>query len=539
MTRPRRQSMAKGNVAIAESKGKNHVIKEAEKALKSAKIRTKIAINRKKTKTKFTMAEKETPMEQDDDEEEEEEEETVEEEVKMPLRSRRNIVNNKVQFVDAARSSAPEKAAKKIVVNRKRSLPEPSTSVTGDAKRLKAVIERLPRHQRGIGFVLTFGQGDVGQLGLGNNAMEKKRPCLVNLPTKMADVCAGGMHTVCLSEDGKVFTFGCNDEGALGRDTSEEDSEFEPGEVEIDGRVIQISAGDSHSAALTDAGDVYAWGTFRDSSGAMGLLKSQCIEQIPHLVMPGVSVAKIASGSDHLVLLTTQGHLYTCGCAEQGQLGRVAECFTSRGGRKGLGLLLTPGLAVVRRQKGKQVLFDDVWTGAYATFVRIRGTTDVYVCGLNNYFQLGSEDIKNHYVLERSETFSSKSWVQIAGGQHHTLALDVNGDVYTMGRKEYGRLGLGENTQDLAVPTVVPELVSKNCIDIACGVATSYAVDSLGRAYSWGMGTNCALGTGEEEDVFEPVRVMGKNLEGKRNIAVSAGGQHAVLLAAPDNQPAE
>jgi hypothetical protein len=25
------------------------------------------------------------------------------------------------------------------------------------------------------------------------------------------------------------------------------------------------------------------------------------------------------------------------GCAEQGQLGRVAECFTGRGGRKGLG----------------------------------------------------------------------------------------------------------------------------------------------------------------------------------------------------------
>lgn len=25
------------------------------------------------------------------------------------------------------------------------------------------------------------------------------------------------------------------------------------------------------------------------------------------------------------------------GCAEQGQLGRVAECFAGRGGRKGLG----------------------------------------------------------------------------------------------------------------------------------------------------------------------------------------------------------
>ena len=37
--------------------------------------------------------------------------------------------------------------------------------------------------------------------------------------------------------------------------------------VAIDGKVVMISAGDSHSAALTEDGRVFAWGTFRDSSG--------------------------------------------------------------------------------------------------------------------------------------------------------------------------------------------------------------------------------------------------------------------------------
>ena len=46
---------------------------------------------------------------------------------------------------------------------------------------------------------------------------------------------------------------------------------------------------------------------------------------------------KIASGGDHLVALTDFGEIYTLGCAEQGQLGRVAECFSVRGGRKGIG----------------------------------------------------------------------------------------------------------------------------------------------------------------------------------------------------------
>lgn len=62
-----------------------------------------------------------------------------------------------------------------------------------------------------------------------------------------------------------MITFGCNDEGALGRDTSKEGSETEPGKVTLEGRVVQITAGDSHTAALLADGKVYAWGSFRVS----------------------------------------------------------------------------------------------------------------------------------------------------------------------------------------------------------------------------------------------------------------------------------
>lgn len=62
----------------------------------------------------------------------------------------------------------------------------------------------------------------------------------------------------------QVLTFGCNDEGALGRNTSDkEDAEFAAGEVELPAKVTQISAGDSHTAVLLEDGRVYAWGTFR------------------------------------------------------------------------------------------------------------------------------------------------------------------------------------------------------------------------------------------------------------------------------------
>ena len=42
---------------------------------------------------------------------------------------------------------------------------------------------------------------------------------------------SGGMHTVVLTKNGEVFTFGCNDEGSLGRNVDEEEECFVPGKV--------------------------------------------------------------------------------------------------------------------------------------------------------------------------------------------------------------------------------------------------------------------------------------------------------------------
>jgi len=66
-----------------------------------------------------------------------------------------------------------------------------------------------------------------------------------------------------LTKDGKVYSFGCNDEKALGRPTSEQEEEQEPCIVELPKNIVQISCGDSHSAALSQDGEVYIWGNFR------------------------------------------------------------------------------------------------------------------------------------------------------------------------------------------------------------------------------------------------------------------------------------
>ncbi|XP_067862971.1 regulator of chromosome condensation [Heptranchias perlo] len=385
-------------------------------------------------------------------------------------------------------------------------------------------------HGNAPGIVLTLGQGDVGQLGLGENVMERKKPAFVKLlPEKIVQVEAGGMHTVCLSATGCIYTCGCNDEGALGRDTSQEGSDMVPVRITLNEHVVQVSAGDSHTAALTDVGQVYIWGSFRDNNGVIGLLEPMKTSSLPKQVPLDVPIIKIASGNDHLALLSLDGDIFTSGCGEQGQLGRVAECFTNRGGRRGLERLLIPRSLRFKAKGSGKVKFRDVFCGAYCTFA-ISKEGHVYGFGLSNYHQLGTPGTTPCYSAHKLTAFknSTKSWVKFSGGQHHTLCLDSEGKVYSLGRAEYGRLGLGEHGAEKSIPTLIQGL--PDIAAVACGASVSYAVSKDGRAFAWGMGTNYQLSTGDDEDVWSPVQMSGQQLENREVLSISSGGQHTALL---------
>ena len=66
-------------------------------------------------------------------------------------------------------------------------------------------------HSHVTGVVLSLGQGDTGQLGLGEDIMERSKPALVKIPEPVVQVVAGGMHTACLTEVGQVRFYFCMD----------------------------------------------------------------------------------------------------------------------------------------------------------------------------------------------------------------------------------------------------------------------------------------------------------------------------------------
>lgn len=401
--------------------------------------------------------------------------------------------------------------------------PAAKTAKVQTARRKSTGIE-LPKRLTVTGNLLSCGQNEVGQLGLGEDVPEKTRPALVPNVSNVVDLKAGGMHSLYLTDDGKIYSFGCNDEGALGRDTSVEGSEHSPSPVDLPAPCVKISAGDSHSGCLLDDGRAFAWGSFRDSHGNMGLTLDGN-KRFPIEIVPNVKFVDIDSGADHLVLLSTDGRVYTVGCAEQGQLGRVSARSSSGETRRGKTQLLVPEMVNLKRLKA-----DAVWATTYCTFVRVQNglAENILAFGLNNYWQLGLPKTDAPLFIPRPTTFTNVK--SIVGGQHHTLVLTNDNKCFAIGRKEYGRLGIGKVDNDVDTLVPIEKLNSEKVIQLACGESCSFAVTDTGKVFAWGFGSNNQLGTGSDEDALEPTLLTGLQVKDKQVVAVSSGGQHTLFV---------
>ena len=104
-----------------------------------------------------------------------------------------------------------------------------------------------------------FSWGCNGNLQLGDGTREdRSTPVAVLGLEDVISISAGFRHSMALTRDGKVFAWGFNYYGELGDGTSENQST--PVAVQDLEDVISISAGDDHSMALQSDGDVFAWG---------------------------------------------------------------------------------------------------------------------------------------------------------------------------------------------------------------------------------------------------------------------------------------
>eukprot|EP00474_Spongospora_subterranea_P011248 CRZ11706.1 hypothetical protein [Spongospora subterranea] len=57
----------------------------------------------------------------------------------------------------------------------------------------------------------------INRTGLGEDVNERKFPTPVDLNDRIVSISCGGIHNIAVTDNGEVWTWGCNDEKALGR----------------------------------------------------------------------------------------------------------------------------------------------------------------------------------------------------------------------------------------------------------------------------------------------------------------------------------
>ncbi|MDD5084218.1 MAG: hypothetical protein PHT88_04825 [Candidatus Moranbacteria bacterium] len=237
-------------------------------------------------------------------------------------------------------------------------------------------------------------------------------------------------------------------------------------------------------------------------------------------------------------------------------------------------------LPVLKRQMNESDWLRVQWNPKGISTVYISaGAASLFVCGLNNWGQLGV----GHEVPVAWEPYIfligglyilllpiparvKKSMTQIAAGKEHSLALTANGDLYAFGRNQQGQLGLGDTTlrdipvkvgagftaiaagdshslalkgEDLyafgayhwanvsyEVISHTPLLIGAGFHKIAAGGGHGLALKAGGDLYSFGGNGAGQLGLGDAVNQFTPTFV------GAEYKAIAAGFAHSLAIKA-------
>lgn len=175
--------------------------------------------------------------------------------------------------------------------------------------------------------VLCFGSGDMSQLGLGGGTLERKNPAPVKALEghNVVAIASGALHNAVLTDAGHVWTWGCNDDHALGRDADEWLPHRVTSLSRAGVRIAAVRCGDCHTLALDADGRVWGWGTYKDTNGIMGFDAKNEHAPLPVRIgftgQRGMVVRAIATGEHHDLALTGKGEVLEWGDMRVGARG--------------------------------------------------------------------------------------------------------------------------------------------------------------------------------------------------------------------------
>lgn len=318
------------------------------------------------------------------------------------------------------------------------------------------------------GELFGFGRNNLGQVGSEMHVGTDQAnpiPGYITLPGasgQAAELAAGSAHGLVLTTTGQLFAFGQNLSGQLGGATNSGTETPNPTPTIVSlpgatGPVAQVAAGGRHTLALTTTDQLYAFGA--NSAGQLGNATNNGTgnpNPTPTLVeLPGAtgSVAQIAGGGAHSLVLTSTGQLYAFGANDAGQLGYATNSGTSNPNP-------TPALVSLPGAMGKIV---QISAGAGHS-VALTSSGQVYTFGANRYGQLGratnagtSEPNPTPALVSLAGAVGSP--VQVIATESDTYVITSSGQLFAFGVNDLGQLGGATNSGTIA-PNATPSLVA-------------------------------------------------------------------------------
>ncbi|MCL2293673.1 MAG: hypothetical protein FWC36_02240, partial [Spirochaetes bacterium] len=172
------------------------------------------------------------------------------------------------------------------------------------------------------GQLWAWGLNDAGRTGLGINDWSTTLvPTRVGTASNWASVSAGDEHSLAVTTNGQLYAWGLNTHGRTGLGISGVGSSTNvPTRVGFASNWASVSAGYIHSHAVTTCGQLWAWGS--NANGRTGLgIGTNTTTTTPTRVGNASNWASVSAGASHSLAVTTNGQLWAWGRNEHGRTG--------------------------------------------------------------------------------------------------------------------------------------------------------------------------------------------------------------------------
>ncbi len=299
-------------------------------------------------------------------------------------------------------------------------------------------------------------------------------PALVRAQVLSGTFATGRDHSLSIHADGSLWAIGNNNFGQLGTGTTTGSTAW----VQVGPATnwVMVAAGTSYSLGLRADGTLWAWGS--NDNGQLGVATNSgtTVANATPAQVPG-TYTQIAAGSDHSLALRADGTLWAWGWNKYGQLGTTTNNGTDNANATPTQV---PGTGYTRLAAG----------GAHSLALRANGS--LWAWGSNQYGQLGTATNSGTAVANPTPTQVAGTYIEVAAGGAHSLAVQADGSLWAWGGNQYGQLGIPVAGGTTANPTLTQ--VAGTYTRVAAGDSHSLALRVDGSLWAWGSNQYGQLG---------------------------------------------